>query len=103
MTRVFPPLSRPAWLVLAGDALSALGSGLTLPFLIIYLHDVRGFGLVTAALVLAAVAGASLVGNPVAGVLCDRVGARLTVVAGLAVAATGSVALAGVYEPWEGF
>jgi len=100
---VFPRLSRPAWLVLAGDALSAVGSGLTLPFLIVYLHQVRGFGLATAGLVLAAVAAASLVGNPASGVLCDKVGARLTVVAGLVVAATGSVLLAGVFRPWQAF
>jgi MFS family permease len=101
--RSIPELSRTAWLVLAGDALSAIGSGLTLPFLIVYLHAVRGFALGTAGLVLATVAAASLVGNPAAGVLCDGIGARLTVVIGLAVAAIGSVGLAGVDRPWQAF
>lgn len=103
MTRVFPPLSRPAWLVLAGDAMSAIGSGLTLPFLIVYLHDIRGFGLATSGFVLATVAGASVVGNPTAGVLCDRIGARWTAVSGLLVAGVGSIALAGVHASWQAF
>lgn len=102
-TGPFPTLSRPAWLVLAGDAMSAVGSGLTLPFLIVYLRQVRGLALPTAGLVLATVAAASLVGNPSAGVLCDRIGARLTVVAGLVTAAAGSLAFAGVHAPWQAF
>jgi hypothetical protein len=31
-----------AWLVLAGVALSAAGSGLTLPFFLVYLSSARG-------------------------------------------------------------
>jgi MFS family permease len=102
-SETIPRLSRPAWFVLAGDAMSAVGSGLTLPFLIVYLHEVRGFGLATSGLILAAVAAASLIGNPLAGVLCDGIGSRSTVVIGLVLAAAGSVALAGVQRPWQGF
>lgn len=36
-----PALPRPAWMVLAGDFVSAIGSGLTLPFLFLYAHRVR--------------------------------------------------------------
>ena len=35
-----PALPRPAWVVLGGDFVSAAGSGLTLPFLFIYAHQV---------------------------------------------------------------
>jgi MFS family permease len=76
---------------------------LTLPFLIVYLHEVRGFGLGTGGLVLATVAAASLIGNPVSGVLCDRIGARESEVVGLLAAAAGSVLLAGVHRPWQAF
>lgn len=83
--------------------MTAVGSGLTLPFLIVYLRQVREFPLSTASLVLATVAAASLVGNPSAGVLCDRIGSRLTVVVGLVAAAGGSILLAGVHAPWQAF
>ena len=51
-----PALPRPAWVVLAGGFVSAVGSGLTLPFLFIYADRVRGLtdgvaGLVVATLV----------------------------------------------------
>src|SRR5690349_15256931 len=85
---VVPRLSPRAWLVLGGDALSAVGSGLTLPFFLIYLHRVRGIELGVAGLILATVAVAGLAGNPAGGWLADRVGPRRAVVAGLVVAAT---------------
>jgi hypothetical protein len=33
-----PALPQPAWVVLSGDFISAVGSGLTLPLLFIYAH-----------------------------------------------------------------
>ena len=91
---LIPALPRPAWVVLGGDFLSAIGSGLTLPWLFVYAHQVRHLGYGTAGLVVAAVALASLAGNPLGGVLADRLTARRAVMAGLVVAAAGSVALA---------
>lgn len=73
-TSLVPRLPREAWVVLGGDALSALGSGLTLPFLLIYFHQVRGIDLLVAGLAVAAVPFASLVGNPLGGWLADRGG-----------------------------
>lgn len=87
-------LPRGAWIVLGGDALSALGSGLTLPFLFVYLHQVRGLGAGLAGLALSTVALAGLAGNPLGGTLSDRVGPRAALAAGLIAAAAGSVALA---------
>ena len=40
--RLLPVFPRDAWMLLGGVGLSALGSGLTLPFLLVYLHQVRG-------------------------------------------------------------
>jgi hypothetical protein len=37
-----PALPRSAWVVLGGDFASAVGSGLTLPFLFVYAHQVHG-------------------------------------------------------------
>ena len=89
--RLVPVLPRLAWVVLGGDFLSALGSGLTLPFLFVYAHRVRGLSDSTAGLVLATIALASIAGNPAGGVLADRWTARRAVMAGLVVAAAGSV------------
>ncbi|MGH3936378.1 MAG: MFS transporter [Pseudonocardiaceae bacterium] len=100
---MLPDLPRGAWVVLGADTLSAIGSGLTVPFLVVYLHDVRGLGLPLAGSAVAMVALASAVGNPAGGVLADRVGPRPTLIAGLATAAAGAVAIAGVSSGWEAF
>src|SRR5215470_11053616 len=81
-----PALPRPAWVVLGGDFASAVGSGLTLPFLFIYAHRVRGLSDGVAGLVVATIALASLAGNPLGGALADRWTPRRALMAGLAVA-----------------
>jgi MFS family permease len=100
---MIPRLPRAAWTVLGGDALSALGTGMTLPFLLVYLSTVRGLSLATAGLALSTLALASFVGNPLGGSLADRFGARRAVIGGLLVAAAGAVLLALVREPWQAF
>ena len=98
-----PALPREAWTLLAGTWLSALGTGLTLPFLLVYLHQVRGLELEAAALAVSTLAVAGLVGNPLGGWLADRLGPRNAIVAGLVIAATGAFAVAAVREPWHAF
>ena len=93
-TALIPTLPRPAWVVLAGDFVSAVGSGLTLPCLFIYAHQVRRLSDGMAGLVVATIALASLGGNPLGGALADRWTSRRALMAGLVVAAAGSVALA---------
>ena len=89
-----PALPRPAWVVLGGDFVSAVGTGLTLPFLFIYAHRVRGLSDGVAGLLVATIALASLAGNPAGGALADRWTPRRALMAGLVVAAAGSAALA---------
>jgi MFS family permease len=91
---LLPALPRPAWVVLGGDFVSAIGSGLTLPCLFIYAHRVRDLSYGTAGLVVSTIALASLIGNPVGGAAADRWTPRRALMAGLAVAAAGSIALA---------
>jgi MFS family permease len=100
---LIPNLPRRAWIVLGGDALSALGSGLTLPFFIVYLHRVRGIDLGLAGLALSTLAVAGLAGNPIGGSLTDRFGARKTMILALLISAAGAVAAALVREAWHGF
>jgi MFS family permease len=91
---LIPSLPRAAWVVLFGDFLSAIGSGMTLPYLFVYAHLVRHLSYGTAGLVVATIALASLAGNPLGGVLADRLTPRRALMAGLVTAAAGSVALA---------
>jgi MFS family permease len=93
-TSLIPALPRPVWVVLGGDFISAVGSGLTLPCLFIYAHQVRGLPDGMAGLVVATIALASLAGNPLGGALADWCTPRRALMAGLTVAASGSVALA---------
>jgi MFS family permease len=85
--------------VLGGDFVSAIGSGLTLPCLVIYAHRVRDLSYGTAGLVVATIALASLAGNPLGGAAADRWTPRRALMAGLVVAAAGSAALAFARTP----
>ncbi len=57
-------LPRPVLVLQAGTALNYFGTGLILPFEIIYLHAARGFSTATAGLVLATVMGTAAVVTP---------------------------------------
>jgi MFS family permease len=92
-----------AWLVLGGVALSAVGSGLTLPFFLVYLSSARGIDIGLAGLMLSTLAAAGLAGNPAGGWLVDRLDARRAVIVGLVLAACGCAAIALVHVPWQGF
>ena len=80
--------------MLAGYTLEKLGTGLTYPFLVVYLHSVRGLSLGLAGLLLAAASAAGAAAVPFSGWLADRVGGRLTVILALVISAAGAVVLA---------
>jgi MFS family permease len=73
-----------------GNALSAFGNGFTVPFLFVYVAQVRGLGASTAGVVLSAFAAAALVVLPFTGRAIDRRGPLPVVLAGAVVAAVGS-------------
>ena len=75
-------LPRPVLVLQGGDALNYFGTGLLLPFEIIYLHAVRGFSTATAGLVLATVMGAAAVVLFPSGALLDRFSAKRILIAG---------------------
>ncbi|HXC76722.1 MAG TPA: MFS transporter, partial [Candidatus Acidoferrum sp.] len=72
-----PRLSGKTRLFLAGNFLSMIGTGLVLPWMIIYLHEARGIALPVVGGMLAAGAATGVVAVMVCGALLDRVGARL--------------------------
>ena len=94
--RLIPQLPRAAKIILIGDAVSALGVGMSMPFMLIYIHQIRGIDMATAGLVLSALALASFVGNPLGGWLSDPLGPRVTLLAGTACSAAGVAAFAWV-------
>lgn len=77
----------------AGNALSAFGLGFTVPYLYVYVAQVRDLGATTAGAVLAVFAMAALVALPFTGRVIDRRGPLPVVVGGAALAAVGAVGM----------
>ncbi len=98
-----PRLPLPVWLLQVGGLMNSFGNGLALPFLVIYLHNVRGFSLGTAGLIVAVSSLAQLAAGILAGPLIDRVGPRPTLAGGLVLQAIGYGLLPLVRVPWEAF
>jgi MFS family permease len=84
-------------------ALNYVGTGMFVPFLLIYLHSVRGFGLQTAGLVSAVYAGVGMLVALGTGPAVDRVGARRITAVSLVLLALGLGAMPLVRQPWEAF
>lgn len=103
MSRLIPRLTRKAWTIVGADAISALGSGMIIPFLVIYLRDARGFPIEQAGLMLSTVAVAGLVAAPMTGWLIDRIGARRVLMFALTAGATAAIWLSFVDQLWEGY
>ncbi|MEZ0159374.1 MFS transporter [Streptomyces althioticus] len=76
-----------------GNALSAFGLGFTVPYLYVYVAQVRGLGPMTAGMVLAVFAVAALIVLPLAGRAIVRRGALPVLLAALLTAAIGSLSL----------
>lgn len=98
-----PRLPRAVQLLQLGGLVNAFGNGVTLPFALIYLHNVRGIGLGTAGLVLATNAVVSIAAGPVAGTLVDRVGGRRVLAAALLFLTFGYAGYVLVDSAWKGF
>jgi MFS family permease len=76
-----------------GNALSAFGLGFTVPYLYVYVAQVRALGAMTAGLVLAVFAVAALVVLPFAGRAIVRRGPLPVLIAALITAAVGALSL----------
>ena len=86
-----PPLVIP---VLSGVFVSGVGTGLTLPFLVVYLHEVRGSSILAATLVVAVMSLAALALTPLGGIVIDRRGPWPVLCVALALAGLGGLGLA---------
>jgi MFS family permease len=86
------------WL-LSTVAVQTLGRGLTLPFTVIYLHEVRGFDLGLSGALMSLIAISGLVVTGPGGSLTDRYGARAVLLGGLVAMVVGNVVLAFATTP----
>src|SRR5215831_95870 len=98
-----PHLPRTVWLVQAGGVVNALGNGVVIPFVVIYLHNVRGISFAEAGLALAFAGVTALGAGFAAGWTVDRIGGRNTLLLGLLLQAAAFAMFPLIREPWQAF
>jgi MFS family permease len=96
-----PHLPRSVWLLQAGVLANTFGNGLVIPFVLIYLHDVRGIPVATAAWIAAASPLAALASGLLAGSLADRYGLRQTLIGAVGVMAVAYAGFPLITEAWH--
>ena len=96
-----PHLPRSVWLVQIGGAVNAFGTGMVIPFTLIYLHDVRGVSLAAAGGALAFAAVVALGAGVLAGSVVDRVGGRNTLAFGLLLQTVSMALFPQVRTAWD--
>jgi MFS family permease len=97
---VIARLPRRAQVLLAADVVNAFGAGLVMPFLLIYLSQVRHLNIRVAAAALSVSAIVSFVAGLAWGTLLDRYSHRAIMPAVMLVAAVGSSLYAIAGTPW---
>lgn len=96
-----PHLPRSVWLVQIGGAVNAFGTGMVIPFMLIYLHNVRGISLAAAGGALAVAAVVALAAGFAAGSVVDRVGGRNTLAFGLLLQTAAMALFPHVRTAWD--
>lgn len=99
-----PP--RLPWLarrLLVATFFAALGTGLVLPFLVVYLSQVRGMSTAVGGLAIAWTALLGFALTPIGGYLIDHIGPRPVLVVGMTVEGLALAGWAAVHEPWQAF
>lgn len=79
-----PRLPRTVYVLELGALVNAFGNGVVLPFLLIYLHNVRGIPFGLAGTAAAVQLAAALASGFLGGTLSDRVGPKRVLVGALA-------------------
>ena len=100
---VDPQLPREIWILQVGGLVNAFGNGIVLPFLIIYLHNVRGIPLGIAGLVAATNSVCGFASGFAAGTLSDRIGPRRVLIGALCVMALAMALFPLVHDAWQAF
>src|SRR5215813_11294789 len=103
LASLLPHLPRDVYVLQTGGLTNAFGNGVVLPFLIIYLHNVRGISLGLAGLAAAVQSTAALASGFAAGTLSDRIGPRRVLMAALSVMTVAFALMPLIREPWQAF
>jgi MFS family permease len=98
-----PRLPRDVYVLQAGGLLNAFGNGVVLPFLIIYLHNVRGISLGLAGLAAASQSATALASGFLAGTLSDRAGPRRVLLGAIVVMTVAFGLMPLIRNAWEAF
>jgi MFS family permease len=86
-----------------GGLVNAFGNGVVLPFLIIYLHNVRGISLGLAGLAAATQSSAALASGFLGGSLSDRVGPKRVLMGALCVMTVAFACMPFIHVAWHAF
>ena len=86
-----------------GALVNAFGNGVVLPFLLIYLHNVRGIPFGLAGSAAAVQSAAALASGFLGGTLSDRVGPKRVLLAALAVMTVAFALMPLIRTAWEAF
>src|SRR5438105_11455002 len=98
-----PHLPSDVWVLQVGGLVNAFGNGIMLPFLVIYLHNVRGIPLGIAGLVAATNSVCGFLSGFAAGTLSDRIGPRRVLAAALCVMSVAIGLFPLVHHAWQAF
>src|SRR3954462_15272505 len=98
-----PMLPRQVWLGQIRGVVNSFGNGIVFPFIVIYLHNVRGISFAAAGIALSGGAFAALAAGFGAGAIVDRVGGRNTLLVGLLLQAVSFALFPLVREAWHAF
>src|SRR5438874_4374237 len=96
-----PHLPRDVWILQAGGLANMFGNGVIGPFLIIYLHNVRGISLGLAGVIVGSGSAAALCSGFFGGAFADRFGPRVVLSGALIVMATGFALFPLIRTPWH--
>lgn len=83
--------------------MNSFGNGMVIPFMFIYLHNVRGIALGVTGLIVATHAVTSIVAGPAFGSQIDRFGGKVMLGIALGVLTVGYAGYPFVHVPWQGF
>jgi MFS family permease len=92
---------RPYWFLLAGEAVQSLGFGIAVPYMTLYLTGPVGITATQTGVMMLVWTVVSLAGQPIGGVLADRIGRRPLMIGGLAGAGVSAAGLALVSSFWQ--
>jgi MFS family permease len=98
-----PRLPRDVYILEVGALVNAFGNGVVLPFLLIYLHNVRGIPFGLAGLAAAVQSAAALASGFLGGTLSDRLGPKRVLLGALAVMTVAFALMPSIRVAWQAF